>query len=339
MKFIVRFVCLLSVLLVCQSAGADEVTLVNGDRITGSVVKKEGDVLFFATDYAGELSIAWPQVNNLVTDAPVVVQLLDETRISGRLTRSGAGAAGIAGSEVINAGNVPLTQIALINPPPPDKDRVKLKGHANVGLYVAKGNTDKEAYHGDIEAVARTAENRFTAGAIYNNAFDDGVESERNATAYLKYDHFLTEKWYSYANTVLFKDDFADLNLRSSIGVGAGYQFYETDITNLSLEAGLSYVNEDFELAEDDSYPAARWALNYDHFLYPKKLQFFHVHEGLLGIEDTSDIIITSRTGLRALLTENFTATAQVDFDWDNTPSPGNDRIDTRYLFNLGYGW
>ncbi|MGB5304974.1 MAG: DUF481 domain-containing protein, partial [Gammaproteobacteria bacterium] len=141
------------------------------------------------------------------------------------------------------------------------------------------------------------------------------------------------------ANTVLFKDDFADLNLRSSIGVGAGYQFYETDITNLSLEAGLSYVNEDFELAEDDSYPAARWALNYDHFLYSKKLQFFHVHEGLLGIEDTSDIIITSRTGLRALLTENFTATAQVDLDWDNTPSPGNDRIDTRYLFNLGYGW
>ena len=36
---------------------------------------------------------------------------------------------------------------------------------------------------------------------------------------------------------------------------------------------------------------------------------------------------------------ENFTATAQLDYDWDNTPSPGNDRVDTRYLFNLGYGW
>jgi len=339
MKPIMRFISLLPVLLTCLTAGADEVTLANGDHITGSVVKKEGDVLTFTTDYAGEISIAWPQIINLVTDTPVVVQLVDETRISGQLSRSAEGAVGITGSDVIDAGNIPLTHIALINPPPPDDNRVKMKGHANVGLYLAKGNTDKEAYHGDIETVARTNENRFTAGAIYNQAFDAGVESERNATAYLKYDHFFTDKWYSYANTVLFKDDFADLNLRSSLGLGAGYQFYESEMTNLSLEGGLSYVSEDFQQAEDDSYPAARWALNYDHFLFPERLQFFHFHEGLLGIEDTKDIIITSRTGLRALLAGNFTATAQVDLDWDNTPSPGNDRIDTRYLFNLGYGW
>ncbi len=39
------------------------------------------------------------------------------------------------------------------------------------------------------------------------------------------------------------------------------------------------------------------------------------------------------------MLTDAFTATAEIDVDWDNTPAPGNDRVDTRYLFNLGYGW
>ena len=338
MKKLTGLVCVLCVFFTGLPALADEVYLANGDRVSGTVVKKAGDVLTVMTEFAGEIGIAWDKVVSVSTEAPVVVQLDDATLLTGALARSGDGSVGIAGSGLVQAGQVPVAQIAMINPPAPENG-VKLSGRANAGVYIAKGNTDKEAYHGDIEAVARTKQNRFTAGAIYNQAVNDGVESENNATAYLKYDHFLTEKWYSYANAVLFKDDFADLNLRSSLGVGAGYQFMESELTNLSLEGGLSYVNEDFDLAPDDSYPAARWSLNYDHFLYPNRLQFFHFHEGLLGLQDTKDIIIITRTGLRAMLTDNFTATAEVDVDWDNTPSPGNDRVDTRYLFNLGYGW
>jgi len=337
-KKLTGLVCVLCVFFTGLPALADEVYLANGDRVSGTVVKKAGDVLTVMTEFAGEIGIAWDKVVSVSTEAPVVVQLDDATLLTGALARSGDGSVGIAGSGLVQAGQVPVAQIAMINPPAPENG-VKLSGRANAGVYIAKGNTDKEAYHGDIEAVARTKQNRFTAGAIYNQAVNDGVESENNATAYLKYDHFLTEKWYSYANAVLFKDDFADLNLRSSLGVGAGYQFMESELTNLSLEGGLSYVNEDFDLAPDDSYPAARWSLNYDHFLYPNRLQFFHFHEGLLGLQDTKDIIIITRTGLRAMLTDNFTATAEVDVDWDNTPSPGNDRVDTRYLFNLGYGW
>jgi len=337
-KKLTGLVCVLCVFFTGLPALADEVYLSNGDRVSGTVVKKAGDVLTVMTEFAGEIGIAWDKVVSVSTEAPVVVQLDDATLLTGTLARSGDGSVGIAGSGLVQAGQVPVARVALINPPAPENG-VKLSGRANAGFYIAKGNTDKEAYHGDIEAVARTRQNRFTAGAIYNQAVDDGVESENNATAYLKYDHFLTEKWYSYANAVLFKDDFADLNLRSSLGLGAGYQFMESELTNLSLEGGLSYVNEDFDLAPDDSYPAARWSLNYDHFLYPNRLQFFHFHEGLLGLQDTKDIIIITRTGLRAMLIDGFTATAEVDVDWDNTPSPGNDRVDTRYLFNLGYGW
>lgn len=338
MKTFIRLLCVLCVFSFGLPVVADEVYLANGDRISGTLVKKAGDTLTVMTDYAGEIGIAWDKVVSVSTEALVVLQLDDATLIKGTLARSGDGAVSIEGNELVQASRVPTARIALINPPAP-QNGVKLSGRANAGVYIAKGNTDKEAYHADIEAVARTKQNRFTAGAIYNQALDNDVESENNATAYLKYDHFFTDKWYSYANTVLFKDDFADLNLRTTLGLGAGYQFIESELTNLSLEGGLSYVNEDFELAPDESYPAARWSLNYDHFLYPNRLQFFHFHEGLLGLEDTNDIIIITRTGLRAMLIDGFTATAEVDLDWDNTPSPGNDRVDTRYLFNLGYGW
>lgn len=338
MNTLIRLLCVLCVFFPWLPASADEVYLASGDRVSGTVVSKTGDTLTMKTDFAGEIGIAWDKVISVSTVAPVVVQLDDATVLQGTLARSGDGSVGIQGSELVQAEQVPVARVALINPPAPENG-VKLRGRANAGVYIAKGNTDKEAYHGDIEAVARTEQNRFTAGAIYNQATDNGIESENNAMAYLKYDHFLTKKWYTYANTVMFKDDFADLNLRSTLGLGAGYQFFESEQTNLSLEGGLSYVNEDFELAKDDSYPAARWSINYDHFLYPNRLQFFHFQEGLLGLQDIQDVIIFTRTGLRASLTEGFTATAEVDVDWDNTPSPGNDRVDTRYLFNLGYGW
>jgi hypothetical protein len=81
----------------------------------------------------------------------------------------------------------------------------------------------------------------------------------------LKYDHFFTKKWYGYSNATAEQDEFKDLDLRATLGVGAGYQFIESDPTNLSLEGGLSYVNENYIIAEDNSFAAGRWALNFDH--------------------------------------------------------------------------
>jgi hypothetical protein len=49
-------------------------------------------------------------------------------------------------------------------------------------------------------------------------------------------------------------DESQDLNSLSSVGVGVGHQFFETPLTSLSLEAGLSYVNEDYDEADDDSF-------------------------------------------------------------------------------------
>jgi hypothetical protein len=139
------------VLSLSLPALADEVYLVNGDRVSGTVVKKAGDILTLKTDFAGEIAIAWEKVVSVSTEAPVKVQLDDATLLTGTLTRSGDGSVGIAGSGLVQAGQVPVARIALINPPAPENG-VKLSGRANAGVYIAKGNTDKEAYHGDIES-------------------------------------------------------------------------------------------------------------------------------------------------------------------------------------------
>lgn len=214
---------------------------------------------------------------------------------------------------------------------------VKLDIRANVGINIAKGNTDTEMYHFDGEAVARTEKNRYTAGGQFNREYADGDQIANNYLGYMKYDHFLTQKWYFNTTASFERDTFKDLNLRTTIGAGVGYQFYETELTNLSTEAGLAYVNEDFDEAEDNDYPAGRWALNFDRHLFDKVIQFFHNHSGYVSLEDTSDMFVRTRTGLRFPLYKGFNLTAQYEFDWDNSVPAGQDEIDQRYILSLGY--
>src|SRR5580704_683937 len=66
---------LLLVLLSVSTAFADQVTLKNGDRITGAIVKKDGKDLTVKTDLMGVVTIPWDQVTDIKTNEPLNVVL------------------------------------------------------------------------------------------------------------------------------------------------------------------------------------------------------------------------------------------------------------------------
>ncbi len=333
---------LISVCFILASAipcHADEITLKNGDRISGTIVKKEGESVIIKTTYAGDISINWRELNTLYSDADMQFVLVDGTSINGKAIQSQSGSIEIKSGEIVEPLSISLSQITTINPPAIDSNPVKFSGHVNAGLSITDGNTNSKNIHIDIESVSRTISNRYTIGVVHNKAETEGVDSEDNLTGYMKYDHFFTSKWYAFTNAIFIKDKFKDLNLKTAIGFGAGYQLWETPEKNLSFELGLNYVNEDYIQADDNAYPAGRWALNYDKFLFKKATQLFHKHEVLLGLEQVDDVSILTQTGLRFPLIERLNATFQVNWDWDNTPAPGTKRADTDYLATIGYSW
>ena len=114
--------------------------------------------------------------------------------------------------------------------------------------------------------------------------------------------------------------------------VGPGYQFYETELTNLWVELGPAYVIENFDESDDEEYMAGLSRINFDHFLFKRIFQFFHFDQVLLSFEDTSDIVILSRTGIRMHVYKYFNLTAQWNWDWDNAPAPGDKRSDHEYI-------
>jgi hypothetical protein len=127
--------------------------------------------------------------------------------------------------------------------------------------------------------------------------------------------------------------------LRSTPGVGSGYQFLEFARTNPPLEGGLTYVTTDHDIGVEEDHPAGRWALNFDHFVFETRTQLFHDHEAYVGLEDRENMFVRSQTGLRFPLVRNLNATARYNVDRDNQPAPGRVKADKTRLLAPRYGW
>jgi len=330
---------LIVLLCCCSQAFADVVWLKNGDRISGEIITKKGEKMLLRTPYAGDIEVNWREVDRFSTARPLTFILRDDNRLVGMAVSKEDGGISIDAGAVLKT--VPLlpADIVAIYPRDYRENSTKVHGRLNAGLTGKGGNTDTGAMHVDGELVVRTKENRYTVGAGYNWEQDNDSETESNLSLYSKYDHFVNQKWYLSTKASFLRDRFRDLKLRSLLGAGLGYQIWESEERNLSLEAGVDYVNEDFFSAPDDEYPGGRWALQYDQFLFGRITQAFHRHEVSIGLKDIKDFLFTSETGLRFPLANNFNASLQYDYDWDNTPAPGRKRSDNAYMFNLGYSW
>jgi len=324
----------------CLQSVADTVHLKDGSHLIGTIVSKKDDTLVLKTSFAGNLSITWSEVASIETDETARFMLKDKSLFEAQASSGGNESVILKGQNVVTTSPVDLADVAYINPPPEvTGEGLNITGRANVGLTSNRGNTHNDQLFYDAEALIRGLKNRFTIGATGERKKEEGTETARSNRAYFKYDHFISEKWYAYANTDVEEDEFKDLNLRTTLGAGSGYQFFETPRRQLSLEGGLSYVHNDYILAEDDGYGAGRWAVRYSEYLFGTSTQFFHNHEGLASLDTIEDTIIRSQTGVRFPLLTNLSGTIQYDVDWNNNPPAGYKNTDTSYIVSVGYHW
>jgi putative salt-induced outer membrane protein YdiY len=257
----------------------------------------------------------------------------------------GEGNLDIKSDQIAQPSTVSMANVKEINPP--EKKPIKFTGNLGFGGSISTGNTQTRTMSFIGEFEARSDRQRLTLRGGYNYADHEGQLEAQNGRVGLKYDFFITKRFYWFASAFFEHDGMQDLSLRTALSTGPGFQIIDKgDFTadwlkemQLYAEAGIAYFDEDFKRAKDNTYVAARWAIKFDWPFVPKKITFFHHHEGYPSLEDAEDIYITTETGLRFAIWNNFVATAQINWRWDNTPSPGFERSDTIYLLTLGYNF
>src|SRR5690349_14279443 len=85
-----RWACLALAAFVATPCLADTVSLDNGDRLTGNIVRLEGGKLLLNTKYAGDIKIDLGRIRNLQSEGPMTVVLGTDQRFYGKLTGDGA---------------------------------------------------------------------------------------------------------------------------------------------------------------------------------------------------------------------------------------------------------
>jgi putative salt-induced outer membrane protein YdiY len=320
---------LLAVLAAATPAAADEVRLANGDRMTGRVRSLAGGTLTFSTAQ-GDLRIPWTAVAALAVDEPILATVAAAPPVSVTITITPD-----AGRVTLTPGGVTaLADIASLARPQP---AVIVAGGANAGFVSSAGNTDVNSLRLDGDAVIRAAANRYTASAAFTRAEDSDVETARNWSASLKYDRFLTTRLYVNANAILVNDRFRDLDLRSALGAGVGYQVLDTRVVTLTADAGLGWVNERQTSVPDNRYTALRESAALTVNAVPDRVQLFHLHDGYFGVSGDDNLFVRTQNGVRIGLGAGLVTTLRLDLDYDTSPAPGRRTTDQTFAFTLGY--
>jgi putative salt-induced outer membrane protein YdiY len=328
---LLRFLALLLPALLCLAtpARADELRLLNGDRLTGRVVTLAGGTLTFATPH-GPLAVPWADVAALAVDEPLLVTLT-----GGSPASTSVGLSAEAGRVTLQpGGDVPLATITTLARPEP---AIVWNGGANAGFVSAAGNSDINSLRVDGDVVARAAANRYTASAAVTRSEDRDMETARNWSASLKYDRFVSPRLFLNSNAILTNDRFRDLDLRTALGAGVGYQILQAGRVTLTADAGLGWVHENLEAGADDRYTAVRESAALTVTIVPDRVQFFHGHDGYFGITGDDNLFVRTQNGVRISVAAGFVTTVRGDLDYDRSPAAGRSNTDRTFSLTLGY--
>ena len=326
-----RFGLLVGVVLLMFTCvvSADQVTLSNGDRLTGTVVSLMDGNVTFKSALTGDTTIAVAHIVTLATDDAVDVHLSSGTILNTVLTAGEAGRVTVRGGQALM-----LTDIASINPPA--KVPPQWNGAVSLGWSRTSGNTHNETFSASANASKRRAKDRITLNYDMAQAKSDvGGKTEDWWRAKGKYDYFFSSKFYGYGDGRYETDAIANLDKRIILGAGGGYQWIESDAMNLGTEVGLAHQYEKNKGETSDSEVSMQAGYNYD-WQITDTLFFVHDLTYYPAVSDFSDYYLTTTAELRANLTKTMFSSFKMIFNYDATPAVGKGNTDVKYVIGVG---
>ena len=247
----------LAVLCSVSACLGDEVTLKNGDRLTGTIAQSDGKTLTLQTDYAGDLSIKWEVVQGVESKEGLHLELQDGKTIAGPVTASD-GKLQVS----TNSGNVE-TSIADIKTLRGNKEESvyektlhpgifqEWKSGLNLGFALTRGNSQTKNLSIGFVATRQTFHDKLGAYSNIVYASNDAPGAVPSTTANtagggFRYDHDLRKRLFAFVAADFFSDALQGLNIRAAEGGGLGFHAIKNDSTTLDFLGGLNYTHESY---------------------------------------------------------------------------------------------
>lgn len=330
----------------CASAAwADQVVLKNGDRVTGSIVKKDGKTLTIKTDMFGVVTAPWDQVDSITADKPVSVVLQDGRTVQGTIATSG-GTVSIA-SDGTTVSAAPA-DIAAIRNSEEQRAFERLQqpgwtelwtGTGSLGFAGTSGNAKTLTFTTGVAAVRVTNTdktsiyfNAIRASALVNGVSAETAEAVRGGVSY---DHNVSPRLFINVFNDYEYDRFQNLDLRFVIGGGLGYHFVKTERSTFDLLGGVDFNHSTFNTPLTRSTAEAYWGDEYSLKVSSATtlVQSFRMFNDL---KDTGTQRINFDIGSATKLSKWLTWNLSLSDRYLNRPAPGRKTNDFLYTTGIG---
>jgi len=342
-----------TILLLASAASADQISMKDGDRITGDIVKKDGDTVTVKSKNFGTVTLKWTDVATVKSDQPINVSLSDgktvkaniETR-DGRIQVAAPGAPQtVDPKDVVTLRNDAEQRIYERFLHPGLLDLWTITGGLN--LAGAKGNAQTFTLTTPINFVRASNTTRTTAyfNSIRSSATVNGVNSQtaeavRGGWAY---NRDLTKKIFANLFNDYEYDKFQALDLRVVIGGGVGYDFWSRETSRLSVVGGIDWNREAFG-ASGSSVAFTRnsaefyWGNDFNYKLNARTslVQSFRMFDNL---SNSGEYRINADLGATTQLTKWLNWNVALSERYLSDPVPGRKKSDFLYSTGVGFSW
>ncbi len=252
----IKLVSLVVFLGVASSLFADQITLKNGDRLSGKIMKSDGKTLVLHTNFAGDVTIQFPAITEIKTDQELHVTTSAKKTVVGPVTETD-GKLEVA-TKTSGTVEVPAGSVALIRNDAEETAYEKSlhpgllhgwNGGANVGFSLARGNSQTSNLALAINAVHATASDKIT---IYTTSIDTNNELATPSTvaslvtAGIRYDRNFGVRTFAFGSADFMSNALQDLDLRGVYSGGLGVHAVKSDYTTFDISAGLNYTHETY---------------------------------------------------------------------------------------------
>ncbi|MGA8500030.1 MAG: DUF481 domain-containing protein [Candidatus Sulfotelmatobacter sp.] len=256
---------------------ADQITLKNGDRLTGTVVKSDGKVLVLHTEFAGDVTVQFAAITQITTEKAMHVALKNGQTVVGPITTSD-GNLKVAGKNGAPVEAPKDTVVAIRN----DADQLAYEkalhpsllegwnGAANVGFSLTRGNSQTENLSLAFTAARATKNDKLSlyTNAVYGtNQLATPSTTANTENGGIRYDRNINPRAFGFVSADFSSNALQDLNLRSVGSVGFGDHAIKNDRTTLDLLAGGNFTDENYsepaDLTATPPTPAMKVIHNY----------------------------------------------------------------------------
>jgi putative salt-induced outer membrane protein len=258
----VRSLSITLLLFLATAALADQVTLKNGDRLTGNIVSGDGKTLVIKTEFAGDVTIQWEALTAIESTQNLNLSLRDGKRLSGKITTQDgkfvvAGESAPAPASTSKDAIVAVRNDAVQKTFDIEADKIAhpkftyfWSGLFDTGLALTRGNSSTVSYALSAKGVRETPRDKLTLYSTYIYANDDTSPPNRTTANALRAgargDLNLTPGVFVFAFADFETNQLQNLDLRQVYGGGFGYHLIKTERTTFDLFGGFSYDRDSF---------------------------------------------------------------------------------------------